>query len=262
MPAAADPRVTRGFGAAVIPLRHRWERLYSTGEGKLISKPVRKIVVLIPAYNEQSVIGDVLREIRRAGYSDIVVVDDGSSDETYSRAQQVDGVIALRHFINRGKGAAMKTGIEATKILGADIVVTMDGDGQHDPQDIEGMVRLVTEGNDVVLGTRAIDARTMPRWKVLANKSGNFFTWLLYGLWVTDSQSGFRAFSRRAVESIETRTDRYEYDSEVIREIRRHGLKFVEVPVSVRYTDYSQSKAARQTLKNGLKTLFKMFLAG
>lgn len=223
---------------------------------------MKKIFVLIPAYNEQSVIGDVLRDIRLAGYPDIIVVDDGSSDETYQRAQQAAGVIALRHFINRGKGAAMKTGIEATKILKADVVVTMDGDGQHDPKDIARMVQLVSEGNDVVLGTRAIDSRTMPFWKVLANKSGNFFTWLLYGLWVTDSQSGFRAFSRRAIERIETKTDRYEYDSEVIREIRRHGLKFVEVPVSVRYTAYSQNKATRQTLKNGLKTLFKMFLAG
>jgi len=227
-----------------------------------ILSAMKKIVVLVPAYNEQAVIADVLHDIKQAGYPDIIVVDDGSSDQTYQRAQQVAGVITLRHFINRGKGAAMKTGIEATKILEADIVVTMDGDGQHDPKDIARMVQLVSEGNDVVLGTRSIDSRTMPFWKVLANKSGNFFTWLLYGLWVTDSQSGFRAFSRRAIESIETRTDRYEYDSEVIREISRHGLKFVEVPVQVRYTEYSQNKAARQTLKNGLKTLFKMFLAG
>jgi len=227
-----------------------------------ILEQMKKIVILIPAYNEQSVIGDVLRDIRLAGYPDIIVVDDGSSDETYQKAQQAEGVIVLRHFINRGKGAAMKTGIEATKILKADVVVTMDGDGQHDPRDIARMVQFVSDGNDVVLGTRTIDSRTMPFWKVLANKSGNFFTWLLYGLWVTDSQSGFRAFSRRAIERIETRTDRYEYDSEVIREIHRHGLKFVEVPVSVRYTEYSQSKVVRQGLKNGLKTLFKMFLAG
>lgn len=220
----------------------------------------RKIVILVPAFNEQSVILDVLRDIRLAGYPDILVVDDGSSDATYEKAQQAEGVIALRHFINRGKGAAVKTGIEATKILGATVVVTMDGDGQHDPRDIAGMVALVDNGYDVVLGTRVMDPATMPFWKIIANKSGNFFTWLLYGLWVTDSQSGFRAYSRRAVESIETRTDRYEYDSEVIREISRHKLKFIEIPVAVRYTAYSQNKVARQNLKNGLKTLFKMYL--
>jgi glycosyltransferase involved in cell wall biosynthesis len=243
-------------------------RLYSPGSrelrpegGKVIFSTNRKVVVLIPVYNEEFVITEVLRDVRKAGFPEIVVVDDGSTDETYRKAQQVEGVIAIRHFINRGKGAALKTGIEATKLLGADIVVTMDGDGQHDPGDIARMVRLVAAGNDVVLGTRRMDAKTMPPWKILANKSGNFFTWLLYGLWVNDSQSGFRAFSRRAFESIETRTDRYEYDSEVIREIRRHGLRYVEMPISVHYTPYSQSKAARQTLKGGLKTLFKMFLS-
>jgi len=221
---------------------------------------MRKIVILIPAYNEESVIGEVLRDIQFAGYPNILVVDDGSADGTYQQAQQVEGVIALRHFINRGKGAAVKTGIEGAKMLDASVVVTMDGDGQHDPGDIDRMVKLVDDGYDVVLGTRVMDAATMPVWKILANKSGNFFTWLLYGLWVTDSQSGFRAFSRRAFESIETRTDRYEYDSEVIREISRHQLKFIEMPIAVRYTRYSQTKATRQTLKNGLKTLFKMFL--
>jgi glycosyltransferase involved in cell wall biosynthesis len=233
-----------------------------TGSHDKIGRVMRKNVILIPAYNEESMIAGVLRDIRQAGYPDILVVDDGSSDRTYDEARRVEGVIALRHFINRGKGAAIKTGIEAAKLLGADIVVTMDGDGQHDPKDIARMVQLIADGYDVVLGTRAMNLATVPLWKILANKAGNFFTWLLFGLWVSDSQSGFRAFSRAAFESIETRTDRYEYDSEVIREICRHRLKFTELTVTVHYTDYSQSKAARQTLKGGLKTLFRMFLSG
>jgi len=220
-----------------------------------------KIVVLVPAYNEETVIAQVLRDIVAAGYPDILVVDDGSADQTYEKAQIVAGVIVLRHFINRGKGAAVKTGIEGAKILDADVVVTIDGDGQHDPQEIAKMVRLVADGHDVVLGTRMMNRETMPAWKILANQAGNFFTWMIHGLWVTDSQSGFRAYSRKAVACIETRTDRYEYDSEVIREIRRHGLKYIEMPIAVRYTQYSQSKAARQTPLNGLKTLFKMFLS-
>jgi glycosyltransferase involved in cell wall biosynthesis len=227
-----------------------------------VAGKTQEIVVVIPVFNEESVIGEVLHEIQRAGYRRIVVVDDGSTDQTCRTAQKVDGVIVVRHFINRGKGAAMKTGIEAAKILGADGVVTLDGDGQHDPGDIVRMVDLVSEGYDVVLGTRVMAPGSMPPWKILANKSGNFFTWLIYGLWVTDSQSGFRAFSRRAVERIETRTDRYEYDSEVIREIRHHRLRYIEMPIAVRYTAYSQSKAARQTLTNGVKTLFRMFLNG
>ena len=101
----------------------------------------------------------------------------------------------------------------------------------------------------------------MPRWKVLANVAGNLFTWALYGLWVTDSQSGFRAYSRKAFDLIDTKTDRYEYDSEVIREIRRHHLRFIEIPIAVIYTEYSMGKANKQGLKNGLKTLFRMLLS-
>lgn len=227
-----------------------------------MSETKPKIIVVIPVFNEEAVVGEVLRDIRGAGYPDIVVVDDGSTDRTYQVAGGIEGVVVLRHFLNRGKGAAMKTGIEAAKRLNADVVVTLDGDGQHDPQDIARMVQAVVEGNDVVLGTRVMAPGSMPPWKILANKTGNFFTWLIHGLWVTDSQSGFRAFSRRAIQSIETSTDRYEYDSEVVREIHRHKLRYVELPIAVRYTAYSQTKAARQNLGNGVKTLFRMFLNG
>ncbi len=87
-------------------------------------------------------------------------------------------------------------------------------------------------------------------------------TWVLYGLWVTDSQSGLRAYSRRAVDLIETRTDRYEYDTEVIREIKRHRLAYVEIPIEVRYTAYSTSKRHKQSLVNGVKTVIKLLISG
>jgi glycosyltransferase involved in cell wall biosynthesis len=220
----------------------------------------KKIFILIPAYNEASVIADVISEVRNAGYENIIVVDDGSSDDTYARAQQT-GVITLKHFLNRGKGAAMKTGIEAAKLLNADTVVTIDGDGQHNPSDIQKMLELINEGNDVVLGTRLLAPKGMPKYKILANHIGNLCTWAIYGLWVTDSQSGFRAFSKKALDAIETKTDRYEYDSEVIREIYRNKLKFVETPIEVRYTEYSMGKANKMNFKNGIKTLIKMIIS-
>jgi len=217
--------------------------------------------IVIPAFNEEQVIAEVLRGLRGAGYPQVIVVDDGSADATSQRAREAGATVVLQHFLNRGKGAAAKTGIEAAKRLGADAVVTLDGDGQHDPADIARMLRLLGEGWDVVLGSRLKDPRGMPRWKILANIAGNVFTWALHGLWVTDSQSGFRAYSRRALELIDTRTDRYEYDSEVIREIRRHHLRFVEIPIAVIYTEYSMGKADKQGLKNGLKTLVRMLLS-
>jgi len=217
-----------------------------------------QIYIVIPAYNEEEVIAGVIDEIRSAGYENIILVDDGSTDKTQQTAKNT-GVTALKHKINRGKGAATKTGIEAAKLLGADIIVTLDGDGQHNPQDIRKLTEpIANEKCDVVLGTRLIDPRGMPRHKIIANHVGNFCTWYLYGLWVTDSQSGFRAYSRHSAEVINTRSDRYEYDSEVIREVRKYRLRFREVPITVRYTEYSMGKVQKQGFWNGLKTLYKM----
>jgi hypothetical protein len=123
------------------------------------------------------------------------------------------------------------------------------------------MLQLITEGNDVVLGSRLQNPKGMPLWKIAANHFGNFCTWAIYGLWVTDSQSGFRAYSKKAINLIDTKTDRYEYDSEVIREIYRNKLKFTETPIEVRYTEYSMNKAHKMNFKNGLKTLIKMILS-
>lgn len=217
------------------------------------------IFIVIPAFNEASVIQKVITEIRNAGYSNIIVVDDGSTDDTWAKAFKLIGRKALRHKINRGKGAATKTGIEAAKLLGADVVVTIDGDGQHAPKDIQKVIRPIMDNRcDVVLGTRLINPRGMPWYKIIANYIGNLATWLLFGLWVTDSQSGFRAYSRHATEVINTKADRYEYDSEVIREIYIYKLKFEEIPITVRYTDYSMNKLQKQGFINGLKTIYKM----
>jgi UDP-N-acetylglucosamine---dolichyl-phosphate N-acetylglucosaminyltransferase len=218
-----------------------------------------KTYIVIPAFNEEKVIQEVIRDIQKAGYENIIVVDDGSTDNTFLKAQEILGNLAFRHKINRGKGAATKTGIEAAKILGADIIVTLDGDGQHDPSDISKLTKPIEfDKFDVVLGTRLLDPKGMPSHKIIANKIGNFFTWYLYGLWVTDSQSGFRAYSRHAAEVINTRSDRYEYDSEVIHEIKKYKLKYKEVPITVHYTEYSTGKMEKQSFLNGLKTLFRM----
>lgn len=214
--------------------------------------------IVLPAYNEETVIQDVIREIQVAGYKNIIVVDDGSSDKTFEKAQET-GVVALKHRLNRGKGAATKTGIEAAKLLDAGIIVTMDSDGQHNPEDIARLIEPIQKNHcDVTLGTRLKNPKGMPWYKILANHIGNAITWYFYGLYVSDSQSGFRAYSRHASELINTKTDRYEYDSEVIREIYTYKLKFCEVPIEVRYTEYSMGKIQKQGFLNGIKTLYKI----
>ncbi len=218
----------------------------------------RLIAIVIPIYNEAEIIGDVLAETRRSGDYTMIVVDDGSADDSFVQAA-VGGALVLRHRINRGKGAAVKTGIMAANLLESDIVVTMDGDGQHDPRDIEALIAPILEREaDVVLGSRTLNRGEMPKIKVIANYVGNFFTWLFYGIWVSDSQSGFRAYSKYAALIIDTKADKYEYDSKVIREIKANRLSFVEIPVQTRYTDYSQGKQQKQGFINGLITLFRM----
>jgi len=217
------------------------------------------VYIVIPAYNEADVIVDVIEEVKAAGDYQIVVVDDGSVDETYNNAASCSEVIVLRHKINRGKGAATKTGIVAANKLGADVVVTIDGDGQHDPTDIDALVKVISDdGYEVALGCRRKKNGEMPFVKIIANKIGNAVTWLLYGIHVSDSQSGFRAYSQHAANIIDTKADKYEYDSKVIREINNNRLSFLEVPIKVRYTDYSMGKKQKQGFVNGLRTLVRM----
>jgi len=220
---------------------------------------MKNVFVVIPAFNEARVIVDVVREVQAAGDYNIIVVDDGSKDQTCELAASCPGVVALCHKINRGKGAATKTGIVAANKLGADIVVTIDGDGQHDPLDIEELIRPIIDGEcEVVLGVRRKKKGEMPFLKIIANKIGNTVTWFFYGIHVSDSQSGFRAYSRYAAAIIDTKADKYEYDSKVIREINNNRLSYREVPIKVRYTEYSMGKTQKQGFVNGLRTLVRM----
>jgi UDP-N-acetylglucosamine---dolichyl-phosphate N-acetylglucosaminyltransferase len=219
----------------------------------------KKIYIVIPVFNESRVIKEVISEVQQAGYKNLIIVDDGSGDDTYSVANTVLDVIVLRHRVNRGKGAAIKTGISAADICGAEVIVTIDGDGQHDPFDIQRLIKPITEdGYDVALGTRMLHSDGMPLLKIIANKIGNFCTLMLYGILVSDSQSGFRAYSRYAAGIIDTKADKYEYDSKVIREINYNRLRFIEVPIKVRYTEYSMAKKHKQGFVNGMKTLARM----
>lgn len=218
-----------------------------------------KYYIVIPAYNEEQVIESVIDELYSAGHKNIIVVDDGSTDNTYRKAAEKK-IVLLRHILNRGKGAAIKTGLEAARLLNAEHVVTFDADGQHDPNDIRQMIKLLDD-YDVVLGQRNFSDKQIPFFKRMGNFVGNLVTWVVYGLWVADSQSGMRAYSKKALVCMETTADRYEYDSEILREIVRNKLSYIETPIHVRYTTYSQKKADRQTYMGAVKTVIRMMLA-
>jgi glycosyltransferase involved in cell wall biosynthesis len=220
--------------------------------------------ILLPAYSEEKIIKDVIKDIKAEGFKNIIVIDDGSPDNTYAQAKST-GVIVLKHPINRGKGAATQTGIDATKLLNADIIVTMDSDGQHNPRDIKKLIRPIKENKaDVVIGSRMINNRDMPRSRVMMNKIGNLITFIFFGIMVTDSQSGFRAYNKKAYNSVYTYLDRYEFESEMLGQIKNAKLRVKEVPIKVIYTDYSKSKYkhisgfSAQGLFNGIKMLVRL----
>jgi glycosyltransferase involved in cell wall biosynthesis len=219
----------------------------------------KRVVVIIPAYNEESTIVDVIRGLIQRGFTTLIVVDDGSSDRTGEFAAR-EGTIRLRHILNRGLGGALGTGISAALRLGAEVIVTFDADGQHDPDDIVRLLEPIEAGEaEVVIGSRMLDPQGMPYRRRLANWIANVVTYLLFGGWTTDSQSGLRAFSRRAATRMQIMTTGMEVSSEIIAETVRNRLQWKEVPMKAIYTDYSLSKG--QSFTVGLQTLMKLILA-
>ncbi len=219
-----------------------------------------KTFVVLPAYNEEKTISKVLEDVLDLGF-DIIVVDDGSVDGTYQVATDIiqkrkRGSI-VKHLINRGLGAAIRTGIEAALNEGADIIVTFDADGQHDPEDIYNVTRPIIKGDaDIVVGKRNFNE--MPGSKKFGNTTMNLITLIFYGIKVNDSQSGLRAFNRKAAETITINARDYGVSSEIVGEVKRHGLRLIEVPIKTIYTDYSMTKGTN--LKVGIKILIKLIM--
>lgn len=214
-------------------------------------------VVIIPAYNEEGTIAEVI--VRSLPYADtVLVVDDGSTDATAAVAACA-GAQVISHPLNRGLGAAIGTGMQAARNLGADVVMTLDADGQHLPEEIPRFVEALGHGADAVIGSRMLTFEgNMPFLRRVYQRIGNVVTFLLFGKRVTDSQSGFRAFSARAADAMDLRTDRMEVSSEIISEIHRCQLTYAEVPITAVYTDGSLRKG--QSFSVGVKTVAKLLL--
>ena len=211
-----------------------------------------KTWVIIPVYNEDASITSVVKFVRRQGFKNIIVVDDGSQNPA-----NVSGAKVIRHTINRGKGAATKTGIQAALLLGADYVVTLDGDGQHDPKDLSKMLAPLHHGVVAVLGYRKFSPRHMPLFKILANHLANVLTGAISGLWVKDCMCGLKAYTARAARIIiRTCGDHYEYENEVVIQVSRHKLKFSQVPITTIYTRHSRTKTTQLNSIFALKTLY------
>ena len=215
----------------------------------------------MPAHNEARVIANVISRIPSEidGMTVLpIVVDDGSKDGTADAARQ-SGAFVVRHVTNLGVGAATITGLRAAQELNANVVVTMDSDGQHNPEEISSLVRCLMEGPfDVVIGSRILSPGGMPFSRVGANLLLNAITFIVYGKVVSDSQSGFKAISSDALRRMKLNSPGYEICSEFIGEVHRNRLSYKSLPVKAVYTPYSQRKG--QHFLNGINLIIGMLL--
>lgn len=209
---------------------------------------MKRVCVIVPAYNEATVIKQVVRSARAvfAGCKeytiDVVVVSDGSMDDTLRQARN-GGAVAIDHILNSGAGGATLTGLAYARLERYDIAATMDADGQHAPEDVlAGIRRLDEQQVDLLIGSRLINSKGMSPTKVLGNKGLSLITRLLFGIGVTDSQSGLRIYSARAIDRLYWKSTGYEFCSEMIWRAKQSGLCIDEYPIQAIYTDYSRSK--------------------
>lgn len=204
--------------------------------------------VVIPAFNEGTVIGSTVQEVLQ-GFRNVVVVDDCSTDDT-AREAVIAGASVCRHPINLGQGAALQTGIDYAIAKGAENVVTFDADGQHRLADALSMVDIITSSDvDVVLGSRFLgaDAVGMRKSKRALLYAATLFTRITTGLNVTDTHNGLRCLSSKAARILRIRQNKMAHASEILEQIGRLGLKYKEIPCTIIYTDYSRAKGQKMS---------------
>ncbi len=210
----------------------------------------KNVFAVIPGYNEERMIGEVIRKTKRY-IKDIIVVDDGSKDKTYDIADG-SGAVALRHVVNLGKGAALKTGCDYAISKGAKVIIAIDADGQHKPEDIPRFLKEIND-NDIVFGYRSLD-KNMP----FILRYGNWFistcVRILYGISLKDTQSGYRCFTREAYRKIRWDAQDYSMESEMIARAGKHDLRYSQIPIETIYNE----KYKGTTVIDGIKIVLNM----
>ena len=211
-----------------------------------------RTLIVIPAYNEELTVGSVVALAKKFG--DVLVVDDGSMDRTSEIAREA-GAIVIRHERNMGKGYALRTGFEYALSRGYDVIVTLDADGQHNPDEISLLMEPIIKGKaDLVIGSRYLNGskRKIPIYR-------------RFGLWVlnkstrvvadvdVDSQSGFRAMNKEALEKLDLNSTDYSVETNMIVKANEEGLRIMEIPISVRYDVPNKHK--KNPLSHGLGVL-------
>ena len=212
-----------------------------------------KTYIVIAAYNEEKKITNVIKDIKKQGYNNIVVVDDGSKDKTYKIAKK-ENVDVLKHIINLGKGAAIKTGCDYALKKDAKILILIDADGQHEPKEIPKFLEKIKKA-DIVFGYRAFNKK-MPKILSFGNKFINLTIKILYGLNLKDTQCGYRAMTSKTYKKVKWKAIDYAMESEMIANTGKHHLKYAEVPIKTIYSENYKGT----TILDGIKIVINMLL--
>lgn len=197
-------------------------------------KEKKKFFVIIPAFNESPRVGGVIKKVKKFT-NNIIVVDDGSFDNTEKVAKK-EGVFVLRHRLNLGKGAAMKTGVETAFDLGAEAIILIDADGQHDPKHIPEFLKRLEQGSEIVFGSRNLSFG-VPLVRYLGNKFGSVLISLIFGIYRSDLLCGFIAFTENAYQKIKWDSSRYGVETEIVARTGKNRLKYSEIPIATIYKD-------------------------
>ena len=207
---------------------------------------IRDVFVLVPVFNEAPIVEGVIRELLNY-FENIIVVNDASTDYSSDILHSLD-VILLEHSLNLGQGAALRTGFRyIRKFTEAQAVITFDADGQHSAQDAVKFAHSILTGKDMVIfGSRFLgstsDAPGHKKWML---KLATLVTNMLTNLELTDTHNGLKAFKCSALQYFHFEIDGYAFESELIRKVRKHNLKFSEMPTHIKYTDYSKFKGQK-----------------
>lgn len=193
-----------------------------------------KFCCIIPAYNEEKRIGEVIAGVRQT-IPDVIVIDDGSQDATAALAEKT-GSYVIRHGQNRGKGMALRTGISHALKQGYDAVMTVDGDGQHDPAEIpKFLAAFASDKGDIIIGARLWDKTAIPLYRYIPNQIGIFCISRAAGCRIDDTQSGYRLYKMEVLKSVQLETTGFETETEVLIKAGKAGFRIYSMPVSAIY---------------------------
>ncbi|MBD3155281.1 MAG: glycosyltransferase [Candidatus Aenigmarchaeota archaeon] len=214
-----------------------------------------KILTIIPCYNAEKYIESTISDIKKY-QENILVIDDGSTDDSYNEMKKMKGVKILRHGKNRGKGAALKTGFNYALKNNFDAVITMDADGQHKASDIPKFIEKIDDF-DIIIGNRMGDSRGMPLPNLISNRFSSYLVSRKSKNRIPDSQSGFRLIKKNIIESLDLNLDGYQMETEILLKAVKGGYKVGDVPILTIYGDQVSYISPLRVVKNFVRIMLK-----